>query len=65
VPVFGTSGRPAAALAISAPTARMSLAEAFRHLPKLRDAADRLSQTIVQTEPSAGLVRRKPREKAS
>jgi IclR family transcriptional regulator, acetate operon repressor len=65
VPVLSASGRPAAALAISAPTARMSLEEAFRHLPRLRDAASRLSQTIVQTEPPAALVRRKPRGKTS
>jgi IclR family transcriptional regulator, acetate operon repressor len=65
VPVLSTSGRPAAALAISAPTARMSLQDAMRHVPKLREAAERLSRTIVQTEPSATLVRRKPRGKTS
>ena len=65
VPVFGTSRRPAAALAISAPTARMSLEEALRHLPTLHEAAHRLSQTLVQAEPSAAPVRRKPRGKTS
>jgi IclR family transcriptional regulator, acetate operon repressor len=65
VSVASASGRPAAALAISAPTARMSLQDALRYVPKLRAAADRLSKTIMGAEQPAALVRRKPRGKAS
>jgi DNA-binding IclR family transcriptional regulator len=50
VSVASASGRPAAALAVSAPIARMSLEQALEHVPSLRGAAARLSETIVETE---------------
>jgi len=43
VPVRDASGRTRAALALHAPSARMSLAEAQRRLPALRAAAQRMS----------------------
>ena len=43
VPVHDASGRTRAALALHAPSARMSLAEAQRRLPALRAAAQRMS----------------------
>ena len=41
VPVFGRNGELLAAVAIQAPEARMNVQTARRHLPTLRDAADR------------------------
>ena len=46
VPVAGPGGRICAGLAISAPEARLTLAEALRHVPTMRDAAARLSETL-------------------
>jgi len=46
VPVNGPQGQPVAALAISAPLARMTLEQGLRHVPLLQDAAARLSETI-------------------
>jgi DNA-binding IclR family transcriptional regulator len=46
VPVNGPNGQPAAALAVSAPLARMSLDQGLRHVPLLRAAAARLTATI-------------------
>jgi IclR family acetate operon transcriptional repressor len=65
VPVSIASARPAAALAISAPTARMSLQQALTHLPKVRAAADRLSQTIAEMGGHSPLSRRKSHGTAS
>jgi IclR family transcriptional regulator, acetate operon repressor len=50
VSVASGSGRPVAALAISAPIARMSLPQALEYVPSLRAAAARLSETIGETE---------------
>ena len=47
VPVFGEKGTICAALAVSAPLARMPIARALEHLPALRDAASRLSADLV------------------
>lgn len=46
VPVFDANGQRVAALAISAPLARMSLEEALEHVPLLRASADQLTRTI-------------------
>ncbi len=46
VPVNGPNAQPAAALAVSAPLARMSLEQALRHVPLLQAAAERLVGTI-------------------
>jgi IclR family acetate operon transcriptional repressor len=46
VPVNGPNAQPAAALAVSAPLARMSLEQALRHVPLLQAAAERLAGTI-------------------
>jgi DNA-binding IclR family transcriptional regulator len=46
VPVNGPNAQPAAALAVSAPLARMSLEQALRHVPLLQAAAERLTGTI-------------------
>jgi IclR family acetate operon transcriptional repressor len=48
VPVHGPKKQPVAALAISAPLARMSLEQGLAHIPLLRDAASSLSATIEQ-----------------
>jgi len=65
VSVASASGRPAAALAVSAPNARMSLEQALKHVPSLRAAAARLSETIVETERPPANPRRKLRGKAA
>jgi IclR family transcriptional regulator, acetate operon repressor len=46
VPVNGPQAQPVAAIAISAPLARMTLEQGLRHVPLLQAAAERLAQTI-------------------
>jgi len=46
VPVCSPHKQPVAALAVSAPLARMSLEEGLQHVPLLQAAADRLAATI-------------------
>jgi IclR family acetate operon transcriptional repressor len=46
VPVCSPNKRPVAALAVSAPLARMSLQEGLQHVPLLQAAAGRLAATI-------------------
>ncbi len=46
VPVRDTGGRTRAAIALHAPSARMSLAEAQRQLPALRTAAQRMGRLL-------------------
>jgi IclR family acetate operon transcriptional repressor len=46
VPVHGRNGQSVAAVAISAPLARMSLEQGLRHVPLLQDASKRLSATL-------------------
>jgi DNA-binding IclR family transcriptional regulator len=53
VPVRSAGGQPVAALAISAPLARMSLEQGLHHVPLLQAAADRLTATIDGTEPDS------------
>jgi IclR family transcriptional regulator, acetate operon repressor len=48
VPVRAPSGQPAAALAVSAPLARMSLQQGLQHVPLLQAAAVRLAETIEE-----------------
>jgi IclR family transcriptional regulator, acetate operon repressor len=48
VPVRGPNGQPVAALAISAPLARMTLERGLQYVPLLQNAAARLSETIEQ-----------------
>ena len=46
VPVHGRNGQPVAAVAISAPLARMTLEQGLRHVALLQDASKRLSATL-------------------
>jgi len=46
VPVNGRNGQPVAAVAISAPLARMTLQQGLQHVARLQDAAERLSATL-------------------
>jgi DNA-binding IclR family transcriptional regulator len=46
VPVHGPNGQPVAALAVSAPLARMSLEQGLQHVPLLQRAAEQLAATI-------------------
>ncbi len=50
VPVRAPSGQPVAALAVSAPLARMSLQQGLQHVPLLQAAAERLAATIEEGE---------------
>jgi DNA-binding IclR family transcriptional regulator len=49
VPVRAAGGQRVAALAISAPLARMSLDQALQHVPLLQATAGRLTATIDET----------------
>jgi DNA-binding IclR family transcriptional regulator len=53
VPVHGPKRKPIAALAVSAPLARMSLQQGLAHVPLLRSAANSLAATIEQDESSS------------
>ncbi|MBV9522766.1 MAG: IclR family transcriptional regulator, partial [Alphaproteobacteria bacterium] len=46
VPILGPFGEICAAVAVQAPAARMSAADARRHLPILRAAAERLAASM-------------------
>jgi len=46
VPVRDAGGQPVAALAVSAPLARMTLEQGLQHVPLLQVAAERLAATI-------------------
>lgn len=46
VPVRGRNGKVVAGIAVSAPVARMPVADALGHVPLLREAADRLAATF-------------------
>ena len=46
VPVFNPGGQPVAAIAISAPLARMSMQQGLQHIPLLQEASKQLSLTI-------------------
>ena len=46
VPVRAPNGTPVAALAVSAPLARMTVKQGLAHVPLLRGAAERLTMTI-------------------
>jgi IclR family acetate operon transcriptional repressor len=48
VPVHGPKRKPIAALAVSAPLARMSLQQGLAHVPLLQSAANSLAATIEQ-----------------
>jgi DNA-binding IclR family transcriptional regulator len=50
VPVLSPSGHAVAALAVSAPLARMSLQQGLQHVPLLQDAANQLAATIGESE---------------
>ena len=47
VPVMGPDRRLCAGIALSAPEARLTLAQACEYIPLLREAADRLSETFA------------------
>jgi DNA-binding IclR family transcriptional regulator len=57
VPVYGRNGQPVAAVAISAPLARMTLEQGLRHVALLQDASKRLSATL---DDEAGSDRTRP-----
>jgi DNA-binding IclR family transcriptional regulator len=63
VPVRGPNGQAAAALAVSAPFARMSLHRALEYLPLLQTAADRLAETIEGAREQTPDTRGKNRDK--
>ena len=50
VPVRGSNKQPVAALAISAPLARMSLQQGMQHIPLMQAAAEQLAATIDEGE---------------
>jgi DNA-binding IclR family transcriptional regulator len=56
VPIADANGQTAAALAVQAPTARLSLARAMEHVPALRRAADALAATFSVGEETASSV---------
>jgi len=51
VPVNGRTGQPAAAIAVSAPAARLSVEKAMQHVSLMKVAAARLASTIAADEP--------------
>ena len=57
VPVHGRNGQSVAAVAISAPLARMTLEQGLRHVALLQDASKRLSATL---DDEAGSDRTRP-----
>lgn len=60
VPVRGPKGAVAAALAVSAPVARLSLEGALAYVPRLRAAADQMAATLGhEAEPPAPAARRR------
>jgi IclR family transcriptional regulator, acetate operon repressor len=61
VPVYGRNAQPVAAVAISAPLARMTLDQGLRHVALLQDASKRLSETL---DDEAGTDRPRPDSKA-
>jgi IclR family acetate operon transcriptional repressor len=54
VPIRAPGNTVAAALAISAPVARMSLNRALQHVPELRRAASRIETTLAEQKHAAG-----------
>ena len=50
VPVHGPKKLPVAALAVSAPLARMSLRQGLTHIPLYESLANSLAATIEQNE---------------
>ena len=54
VPTRAPGNTVAAALAISAPVARMSLNRALQHGPELRRAASRIETTLAEQKHAAG-----------
>lgn len=61
VPVRAPSGMVSAALAVSAPVARMSLKRALQFVPMLRAAADQISATFEAPAERRGTAERKRR----
>jgi DNA-binding IclR family transcriptional regulator len=60
VPIRAPNGSVAAALAISAPLARMSLNRALQHVPELRKAAGKIETTLADQRHDASRVLRAP-----
>jgi IclR family transcriptional regulator, acetate operon repressor len=54
VPVHGRSGKPVAAIAASAPVARMTVEKAVQYIPLMKAAAARLSSTIDEVGSGEG-----------
>jgi DNA-binding IclR family transcriptional regulator len=46
VPVKDSLGEVVAAIAVHAATARLPLSQALEHIPKLKEASERISQTL-------------------
>ena len=53
VPVNGSNAHPVAALAISAPLARMTIEQGMGYVPLLQSAAERLSITLDSEDDTA------------
>jgi len=58
VPVSNAGGQPIAAIALSAPVARMSLQQGLQHVQLLQAAAQRLAETIDDGENSPSKTER-------
>jgi DNA-binding IclR family transcriptional regulator len=64
VPITDANGRIAAALAVQAPTARLTLARAMEYVPSLRRAAEAMAATFAAPEPPAEAMPSAPIVKA-
>jgi IclR family acetate operon transcriptional repressor len=60
VPILSPSGHPVAALAVSAPLARMSLEQGLQHVPLLQDAANQWAETIEEENEQENDNRERP-----
>ena len=61
VPVRAFDGSVAAALAVSAPAARMTLEKGIEYVPLLRDAADRMAESLEGSFQAEGRLEKKRR----
>ncbi len=52
VPIHADNGTVVAAIAVSAPVARMSLQQGLHHVPRLREAAAKIQDTLTISTPS-------------
>ncbi len=52
VPIHADNGTVVAAIAVSAPVARMSLQQGLQHVPRLREAAAKIQDTLTTSRPA-------------